>query len=153
MDIISKIMDIDCYLQHINASRSSSMNEDALKRVELKRNVSHKINIPKRKSDHFSVAITDRITFIPDEGPFKIEVILGANIALLEPMSPTEITRLIKIKKNVLSIINQCLPHSSAIIAHLTDKMGFSPVIFSPRIAMENIELDNESRLSSRQAK
>ena len=45
MDIISKIMDIDCYLQHINASRSSSMNEDALKRVELKRNVSHKINI------------------------------------------------------------------------------------------------------------
>ncbi|MCC7201049.1 MAG: hypothetical protein IT393_00050 [Nitrospirae bacterium] len=150
MDIIGKIMDIDCYLQSINASRSSAMGEDAIRQVELKRNVSHKINIPKRKSDHFSVSITDRITFNPDEGPFKIEIMLGANISLLEPMSPAEITSLIKIKKNVLSIINQCLPHSSAIIANITDKMGFSPVIFSPRIAMENIEFNNESRLSRR---
>lgn len=126
------------------------MGEDAIRQVELKRNVSHKINIPKRKSDHFSVSITDRITFNPDEGPFKIEIMLGANISLLEPMSPAEITSLIKIKKNVLSIINQCLPHSSAIIANITDKMGFSPVIFSPRIAMENIEFNNESRLSRR---
>lgn len=150
MDIIGKIMDIDCYLQSINASRSSAMGEDAIRRVELKRNVSHKINMPKRKSDHFSVSITDRITFNPDEGPFKIEIILGANISLLEPMSPAEITSLIKIKKNVLSIINQCLPHSSAIIANITDKMGFSPVIFSPRIAMEHIGFNNESRLSRR---
>lgn len=126
------------------------MGEDAIRRVELKRNVSHKINMPKRKSDHFSVSITDRITFNPDEGPFKIEIILGANISLLEPMSPAEITSLIKIKKNVLSIINQCLPHSSAIIANITDKMGFSPVIFSPRIAMEHIGFNNESRLSRR---
>ena len=71
------------------------------------------------------MVITDRITFIPDEGPFKIEVMLGANIALLEPMSPTEITKLIILKK--------CLvyykPVSAAficIIAHITDKMGFS---------------------------
>ncbi len=153
MDIISKVMDIDCYLQSINASRSSSMSEDAIRRVELKRNVSHKVSVPRRKSDHFSVTITDRITFNPDEGPFKIEITLGANIALLEPMSPAEITSLMKIKKNVLSIVNQCLPHSSVIIANLTDKMGFSPVIFSPRIAMEHIELKDESRLSSRRAK
>ncbi len=126
------------------------MGEDAIRRVELKRNVSHKVSIPKRKSDHFSVAITDRITFSPDEGPFTIEIILGANIALMEPMTPAEITSLIKIKKNVLSIINQCLPHSSAIIAHITDKMGFSPVIFSPRIAMEHIEFNDESRLPRR---
>ena len=76
MDIISKIMDIDCYLQSINASRSSSMNEDAIKSVELKRNISHKVSVPRRKSDHFSVSITDRITFNPDKGPFKIEIIL-----------------------------------------------------------------------------
>jgi len=150
MDIISKIMDVDCYLQSINASRSSSMNEDAVKSVELKRNISHKVSVPRRKSDHFSVSITDRITFNPDKGPFKIEIILGANIALLEPMTPAEINSLIKIKKNILSIINQCLPHSSAIIAHLTDKMGFSPVIFSPRIALENIGLNDESILSRR---
>ena len=150
MDIISKIMDIDCYLQSINASRSSSMNGDAMRRVELKRNVSHKVSVPKRKSDNFYVSITDRITFNPDEGPFKIEIVLGAKIILMEPMSPAEITSLVKIKKNVLSIINQCLPHSSAIIAHITDKMGFSPVIFSPRIAMENIELNDERRLSRR---
>src|SRR3990172_6007785 len=82
MDIISKIMDIDCYLQSINASRSSSMNGDAIRRVELKRNVSHKISVPKRKSDNFSFLITDRITFNPDKGPFKIEIVLGAKIIL-----------------------------------------------------------------------
>ncbi|MCC6543703.1 MAG: hypothetical protein IT392_04270 [Nitrospirae bacterium] len=148
MDIISKIMDIDCYLQSINACRSSSLNEDAVKCVELKRNVSHKFIVPRRKCDHFSIEIRDRITFNPDKGPFKIEIILGANISLLEPMSPAEITGLVKIKKNVLSIINQCLPHSSVIIANLTDKMGFSPVIFSPRIALENIGLNDDRRLS-----
>lgn len=126
------------------------MDEGAIRRVELKRNVSHKVSLPRRKSDHFSIAITDRITFNPDKGPFKIEITLGANISLLEPLSPAEIASLIKIKKNILSIINQCLPHSSAIIAHITDKMGFSPVIFSPRIAMENIENNDESRLSRR---
>lgn len=153
LDIIEKIRDIDCYLKSITASRPPVIHEDALKQVEIKRDVSHSVDLPKRKSDHFSVAVTDKIAFIPDEGPFQIEVVIGASIMLSESMTPREIMNLINIRKNILSILNQCLPHSSAIIAHITDKMGFSPVIFSSRIALNNKELSDASRLSSRRAK
>ena len=153
MDIIEKIRDIDCYLKSITASRPIVIPEDALKQLEIKRDVSHKIDLPKGKSDHFSIAVTDKIAFIPDEGPFEIEVVIGASIILAESMSPQEITKLVSIRKNILSILNQCLPHSSAIIAHITDKMGFSPVIISSRIALNKRELNNAGKLSSRRAK
>lgn len=126
--------------------------EDTLKQVEIKRDVSHEFDLPRRKGDHFSVEVTDRITFTPDEGPFHIEVVIGASIILVEPMSHREIMRLVSIQKNRLSILNHCLPHSSAIIALITDKMGFSPVIFSSRIAFDKKEFADASRLSSRRA-
>ncbi len=154
MDIIEKIRDIDCYLKSITASRPPVISEEALNQLEIKRDVSHELNLPKGKSDHFSVAVTDKITFVPKEGPFQIEVVIGASIMLAEAMSPREITKLVNMRKNILSILNQCLPHSSAVIAHITDKMGFSPVIFSSRIALNNTkELSNASRLSSRRTK
>lgn len=153
LDIIEKIRDIDCYLKSVTASRPALIPEESLKQVEIKRDVSHKFNLPRQKSDHFSVEVTDRITFTPGEGPFQAEVVIGASIGLIEPMSRVEITRLVGIKKNILSIINQCLPHSSAIIAIITDKMGFSPVILSSRIAFDKKEFTNASRLSCRRAK
>ena len=154
MDIIEKIRDIDCYLKNITASRPPVIAEEALNQLEITRDVSHEIDLPRRKSDHFSVAVTDKITFTPHEGPFQIEVVIGASIFLTEPLSPQEITRLVKMRKNILSILNQCLPHSSAVIAHITDKMGFSPMIFSSRIALNKTrELRNASRLSGRRAK
>ena len=153
MDIIEKIRNIDCYLKSITASRPPVISENALKQVEIKRDVSHEVDLPKGKSDHFSVAVTDKIAFTPDEGPFQIEVVIGASIILAEPMLPRDITRLVNVRKNILSILNHCLPHSSAIIAHITDKMGFSPVIISSRIALNNKEMNNAGRLSSRRAK
>ena len=154
MDIIEKIRDIDCYLKSITASRPPVISEEALNQLEIKRDVSHQVDLPKEKTDHFSVAVTDKITFAPKEGPFQIEVVIGASILLAEPMSSREITKLVHRRKNILSILNQCLPHSSAIIAHITDKMGFSPVIFSSRIALNNKkELSDASRLSRRRAK
>jgi len=150
LDIIEKIKDIDCYLKSITASRPAIIPENSIKEVEIKRDVSHEFALPGDKSDHFSIEVTDRITFTPDEGPFQIEVIIGASIVLIEALSPGDITNLISTKKNILSLINQCLPHSSAIIAHITDKMGFSPMIFSSRIALREYGINNESRLSNR---
>ncbi|MBI5193639.1 MAG: hypothetical protein HZA08_09400 [Nitrospirae bacterium] len=153
MDIIEKIKDIDCYLKNITASRPDVIHEDVLRQFEIKRDVSHEVNLPKRKSEHFSVEVTDSITFSPKEGPFKVEIVIGAAITLSEPMTPGEITKLINIQKNKLSIINQCLPHSSSITALITDKMGFSPVIFSSRIAMDTKEFTNASRVPGRRKK
>jgi len=150
LDIIDKIEGIDCYLKDIKASRPVFIANKFLKQVEMKRDVSHKLNLPKRKSNHFSLLVTDKISFTPNEGPFEIEVVIGAFITLVEPMRPAEIVKLIGEKKNLLSIINQCLPHSSAIIALITDKMGFSPVIFSSRIVLEDEEHGDESRISDR---
>ena len=150
MDIIERIKDIDCYLKNIRARRPSEIPEDTLKKCEIRRAISHKFFIPQDKPDHFSVEITDRVTFIPDEGPFDIRVVIGANILLAEPLSREELRKMMKEQKNILSIINQCLPHSSAVIAHITDKMGFPPVILSPRITVEKDEYSDESGLSCR---
>lgn len=150
MDIIEKIKDIDCYLKDISASRTSGIPGEALKQVEIKRGVSHKFHLPKRKSDHFYVEVTDRITFGPEKGPFQIKVVIGASISLAEPVSPGEMKKLTSLQKNILSIINHCLPHSSAVIALITDKMGFSPVIFSSRIALNKKEFTDANRLSRR---
>ncbi|MBI5197297.1 MAG: hypothetical protein HZA19_01685, partial [Nitrospirae bacterium] len=68
--------------------------------------------------------------------PFRIEVEIGATIILLEPLKPKEIALMLENKKNLLSLINQCLPYSSTLIAQITDQMGFAPVIFTPRISM-----------------
>ena len=153
MDIIEKIRDVDCYLKSISASRPPAIPEEALKHLEIKRDVSHAVELPKIKSDHFSIAVTDKIAFTPKKGPFRIEVVIGASIMLSEPMTPREITKLVNMRKNILAIINHCLPHSSAVIAHITDKMGFSPVIFSARIAVNSRELSDASRLSGRRTK
>ncbi len=153
MDIIEKIKDIDCYLKSITASRPDIIPEEALRKFEINRDVSHEVILPKRKSEYFSIEVKDKITFSPKEGPFKIEIVIGASITLSEPLTPGEITKLINIQKNKLSIINQCLPHSSSITALITDKMGFSPVIFSSRIAMDTKEFTNASRISGRRKK
>lgn len=153
MDILEKIKDIDCYLKSITASRPDIIHEYVLKQFEINRDVTHDVTLPRRKSDHFSLEVKDRITFSPNEGPFQIEIIIGASITLAEPMKPGEIKKLLNIHKNKLSIINQCLPHSSVLTALITDKMGFSPVIFSSRIAMDTKEFNNASRISNRRTK
>lgn len=152
LDIIERIKDIDCYLKDIKARRPAEIPEDTLKKFEIKRAVTHKFNLSQNKTDHLSVEIIDRVTFIPDEGPFDIKVVIGANIILSEPLSREELKQIVKDQKNILSIINQCLPHSSAIIAHITDKMGFPPVILSPRIAVNKEESTDESGFPGRRA-
>jgi hypothetical protein len=137
MDILEKIKDMDCYLKQVNASRSNLQGIPDLRQVEMKRDVSHTLDLPKKASCHFRISVLDRITFIPNSGPFHIEIEIGATVTLDEAMRPKEITRLLDNKKNLLSLINQCLPYSSTLIAQITDQMGFSPVIFTPRISME----------------
>jgi len=152
LDILEKIKDIDCYLKELSARRTSEIPGGPPKEVEIERGVSHRFYLPKVKSDRFTTEVTDRITFGPEEGPFQIKVVIGATILLNEPLSPGELRKLTSSQKNILSIINHCLPHSSALIALITDKMGFSPVIFSSRIPLDRKEFTDAGRLSRRRA-
>ena len=134
MDILEKIKEMDCFLKHITARRDSFVPGTPKRPVKMKREVCHSLDIPRKVSNHFEMSVIDRIRFIPKRGPFQIEVEIGAMITLNQPLKPREITRLMENKKNLLSLINQCLPYSSMLIAQITDQMGFSPVIFTPRI-------------------
>ncbi|MBI4714554.1 MAG: hypothetical protein HY760_01155 [Nitrospirae bacterium] len=134
MDILEKIKEMDCFLKNVTARRSDDSGSP-LRRVEMKRDVSHTLDLPKKTSDRFVISVVDRISFIPNHGPFQIEVEIGATVTLNEALRPREIARLLDNRKNLLSLINQCLPYSATLIAQITDQMGFSPVIFTPRIS------------------
>ncbi|MBI5198350.1 MAG: hypothetical protein HZA19_07055, partial [Nitrospirae bacterium] len=90
MDIIEKIKEVDCYLKNVSAAKNGHTVGNPVRKLEMKRDVSHTLDLPKKTSDQFGISVVDRITFLPHHGPFRIEVEIGATIILNEPLKPKE---------------------------------------------------------------
>lgn len=102
----------------------------------MKRDIKHSFDIPPNPHKKFSIAVRDRLSFSPGAGPFDIEIVVVGLVFLKEEMKPSQIKALLKDRDNTNFLINQCLPHTSAAVAYLTDRMGFSPVILAPKFPL-----------------
>ncbi|HHL39122.1 MAG TPA: hypothetical protein ENJ37_01310 [Deltaproteobacteria bacterium] len=129
-----KIKCLDLYIKKVSAARKTRYAErPTVKNLSLKREVSHSTRLPRRRDNCFNLTVTDRVTFGAGGGPFRIEVTVEGAIYLNETMTPSEISTLLEDKKNMDYLVNQSLPYTCAVIADLTDRMGFSPIILAPR--------------------
>ncbi len=131
MDLRERISGIDFVMKKICAIRHQNPG-DMDRPMEMKREIKQAIDIPQEPSSTFTLTVTDKVHFQPEEGPFTIEVVIGGTVFLDETLEPSRLKRLLRDAKNVTHLINQCLPHSCSIIAHLTEKMGYGPIILSP---------------------
>lgn len=137
MHIKEKVKGIDFLLKKIYASRNSVSSEKVKSgRIEMKREIKHSFDVPHGSDGRFSVTVRDRLAFSPSKGPFDIEIIVVGFVFLKEKMKTSQINSLLKDEENVNFLVNQCLPHSSAIVAYLTDRMGFSPLILAPKFPL-----------------
>ncbi len=132
MDLVKKIRGFDFTMKKLCAIKHNNPSEMD-RPLRMKREIKQSIHIPEEPASTFTMTVTDRVNFQPDEGPFSIEVVIGGTVYLDEVLDPDELKRSLQQKKNVNHLINQCLPHSCSIIAHLTEKMGYGPVILSPQ--------------------
>ncbi len=142
MHIREKVKGIDFLLKKVCANRGAiSPAKVKSGNIEMKREIRHSFEIPRGSMNKtFSIAVRDMVSFRPGAGPFDIEITVVGFVFLQEEMKGTAIRSLLKDKENINFLINQCLPHSSAAIAYLTDRMGFSPVILAPKFPISRKE-------------
>ena len=134
MHIKEKVQGIDFLLKKICANRNSILPAQTKSgNVEIKRDIKHSFDVPLKPGKRFSVIVRDKVSFSPGKGLFDIEIIVVGFVFLKEEMKPSQINALLKEKDNANFLINQCLPHISAAVAYLTDRMGFSPIILAPK--------------------
>lgn len=131
MELKERITGLDFVMKKICAIRHQNPG-DMGHPMEMKREIKQAIDIPRTPSSVFTFTVTDRVHFQPEEGPFTIEVVIGGTVYLDETLEPSSLKKLLTDTTNVNHLINQCLPHSCSIIAHLTEKMGYGPIILSP---------------------
>ncbi|MBI3753914.1 MAG: hypothetical protein HY266_07745 [Deltaproteobacteria bacterium] len=137
MHIKEQIRGIDFLIKKIRANRNSLIPAKAKSGdIEMKRDIKHSFDIPPNPHKKFSIAVRDRLSFSPGAGPFDIEIVVVGLVFLKEEMKPSQIKALLKDRDNTNFLINQCLPHTSAAVAYLTDRMGFSPVILAPKFPL-----------------
>ena len=138
MHIKEKLKGIDFLLKRISANRNSISSSGIRSGgLEIKREIKHSIDIPAvSHNKRFSIVVRDRVSFSPGRGPFDIEVVVVGFVFLKEDMKTSAIRAMLKDKENKNFLINQCLPHSSATVAYLTDRMGFSPIILAPKFPL-----------------
>jgi len=141
MYIKDKLKGLDLFLKRICADRNASFPPlPSPSRIEMKREVRHSLKMPTRRSDRFNITVRDKVSFGPKTGPFDIEVVVEGVVFLKADMKPSEIRGLMRDKGNVNFLINQCLPHTCATIAYLTDRMGFNPIILAPQFPLSREE-------------
>jgi len=99
----------------------------------MKREIKHSFDIPLQPSKRFSILVRDKVSFGSGKGPFDIEIVVVGFVFLKEEMNASQKKALLKDSENTNFLINQCLPHTSAAVAYLTDRMGFSPIILAPK--------------------
>lgn len=134
LHIKEKLQGIDFLLKKICANRNSVIPAKVKSgNIGIKREIKHSFDVPLKSDKRFSVTVRDRVSFSPGKGPFDIEVVVVAFVFLNEEMKPSQIKALLKDKDNANFLVNQCLPHISAAVAYLTDRMGFGPVILAPK--------------------
>ena len=131
MDLRERITGFDFVMKKICAIRHQSP-ADMDRPIEMKREIKQAIDIPQKPSSTFTLTVTDRIHFQPKEGPFTIEVVIGGTVFLDDTLEPSSLRRLLNDSRNVNHLVSQCLLHSCSMIAHLTEKMGYGPIILSP---------------------
>lgn len=134
MHIKEKVQGIDFLLKNICASRNSILPAKVKSgNVEMKREIKHSFALPFKSNNRFSVTVRERISFDSGKGPFGIEIVVVGFVFLKEKMKASHIKAMLKDRENTNFLINQCLPHTSATVAYLTDRMGFGPVILAPK--------------------
>ena len=134
MHIKEKVQGIDFLLKKICANRNSSPARKVKSgNVEMKREIRHSFDIPPQPNKRFSVVVKDRVSFSPGKGPFDIEIVVIGFVFLKQEMNASQIKAMLKDNENAHFLINQCLPHTSAAVSYLTDRMGFSPIILAPK--------------------
>lgn len=137
MHIKEKIQGIDFLLKKISANRNSIIPSKVKSgNIEMKRDIKYSFDISPHSHKRFSIIVTDRVSFGPGAGPFDIEIAVVGLVFLKEEMKSSQIKTFLKDKDNANFLISQCLPHISAHVAYLTDRMGFSPVILAPKFPL-----------------
>jgi len=138
LHIKEKLKGIDFLLKKVCANRNSILPAKVKSgNIEMKREVKHSFDIPaSTKSNRFSIVVRDKVSFCPGAGPFDIEIVVIGFVFLKEEMKTSALKTLLKDSSNANFLINQCLPHTSAAVAYLTDRMGFSPIILAPKFPL-----------------
>ncbi|MBI5287004.1 MAG: hypothetical protein HY878_05375 [Deltaproteobacteria bacterium] len=141
MNIKTRLKGLDLFLRRICADRNASFPPSLPSgKIEMKREVKHSLNISQKRADRFNITVKDKVSFGPEVGPFNIEIVVEGVVFLKEVMKPREIRGMVKDKTNISFLINQCLPHTCATIAYLTDRMGFNPIILAPQFPLSREE-------------
>ena len=139
MHIKEKVLGIDFLLRKICANRNSiSTQQIKSKNVEMKREIRHSFDIPLKPNKRFSIVVKDRVWFGSGKGPFDVEIVVVGFVFLKQEMKASQIKTLLKDNENTHFLINQCLPHTAAAVAYLTDRMGFSPIILAPKFPISS---------------
>lgn len=134
MHIKEKVQGIDFLLNKICANRNPLPTLKLKPRnVKMKREIKHFFDIPLHSNKRFSILVRDKVSFGSGKGPFDIEIVVVGFVFLKEEMNASQKKALLKDSENINFLINQCLPHTSAAVAYLTDRMGFSPIILAPK--------------------
>lgn len=134
MHIKEKVQGIDFLLKKICANRNSLLAPKLKTRnVAMKREIKHSFDIPQEPHKRFSIVVKDKVSFGHGKGPFDIEIVVVGFVFLKQEMNASQIKALLQDNENTNFLINQCLPHTSAAVAYLTDRMGFSPIILAPK--------------------
>ncbi|MBI3399201.1 MAG: hypothetical protein HY026_08255 [Deltaproteobacteria bacterium] len=142
MHIKEKLKGIDFLFKKVCANRNSIFPAKIKAgNIEMKREIKHSFDIPSgTHSNKFSIVVRDKVSFHPGTGPFDIEIVVVGFSFLKEKIKTSKLNALLKDSDNINFLINQCLPHTSAAVAYLTDKMGFSPIILAPKFPFSREE-------------
>lgn len=125
---------IDFFIDKVAATKNSGFSKKSShSKLSIKRNVKHSFQFPGKKGNSFRITVKDRVTFGKVRGPFNLEITIGGVVYLKDEMTPSQLKKLMKVEANVEFLINQSLPYSCSLVAYLTDRMGFSPIILAPK--------------------
>ncbi|MBI5047577.1 MAG: hypothetical protein HZB54_01310 [Deltaproteobacteria bacterium] len=105
----------------------------------MKRKVRYSFDIPREANKRFSVVVKDKVSFGSGKGPFDIEIVVIGFVFLKDEMRASQIKTPLRDNGNANFLVNQCLPHTSAAVAYLTDRMGFNPIILAPKYPASSI--------------